>query len=548
MDKISIIVPIYNVEKYVMRCLASIRTQTYKNIEILLIDDGSQDKSGLICDELAGKDSRINVIHQRNQGLSAARNTGLKKATGKYILFVDSDDWIDIDYVEKLKANMDKYSSDIAVCGVKMIKNNHIFLMNHFSKERLFNTDEALIYLLKDSQINNYVWNKLYRKSLFNNIRFAEGILFEDVRIMHKLFMKSNKISITPDYLYNYFHRDDSIVSKISLKNKIANINSYICRLEELKNRYYENLTLKKIGVLISDNLVKLSFDSKERIMYKKQVQKCKFFCYKKSVINSVYKYANLKEKIVFTNYLIFGNHAHFIYCLAQKTKIIKFLKIINKFHKDRKEILSQLNAIKAQRNRKILLLNSYEKDNLLTHFFIENEKKKLIDQFEMDVVEISKKNFGKISRHVNNEDVLVILGIEDDNGYDDYLPKKLNNLLVFKKYKSPVLNNDNQHSNLILLCLNNEDEELLIKMQEKFPMYIVCFFSFNTLYNIEKEDREKYLDYFKKTLHYTKIMIIDNNDAERMAISSNILYIHHKGNSELTIQEAKKLMILTKH
>ena len=161
---ISIIVPIYNVEKYLNQCIQSIVKQTYKNLEIILIDDGSTDKSPELCDEWATNDKRIKVIHQKNQGAAMAKNQGLESATGELIAFVDSDDCIKIDMYERLYKLLKEKQCDIVECGYQCFENN--ITDEKITKNRLeiCNNEKAIEYLIDNSLMKQVVWNKLYRK------------------------------------------------------------------------------------------------------------------------------------------------------------------------------------------------------------------------------------------------------------------------------------------------------------------------------------------------------------------------------------------------
>jgi glycosyltransferase involved in cell wall biosynthesis len=217
-EKVSIIVPIYKVEKYLDRCIKSIVDQTYKNLEIILVDDESPDKCPKICDGWAKKDKRIKVIHKKNGGLSDARNEGIKKATGSYIGFVDSDDYIEPNMYELLLNNLLNNNCDISICsfyvefdsGAKTIDNSHN------GNCEVFDSLIALKYLILDKKITNHAWNKLYRKSLFDKIKFPAGKKFEDIAIMYKLFEQSDRIALS-DYIgYHYIQRSDSILGNVN--------------------------------------------------------------------------------------------------------------------------------------------------------------------------------------------------------------------------------------------------------------------------------------------------------------------------------------------
>lgn len=201
-DLVSIIVPVYNVEKYVLKCLKSLAGQTYKNIEVVVIDDGSTDGSGLICDDF--KDKRFKVFHKKNGGLSSARNLGIKKAKGNILAFVDSDDFVKKDFIEKM-LNCMVGNIDIVVCGYN----------DERPKEEVLSGREATIRLLTEQEnIDLITCNKLYRKSLFldNNIWFPEGKKHEDTLTTYKLLSRSEKVQYILDSLYEYVVRDGSIM------------------------------------------------------------------------------------------------------------------------------------------------------------------------------------------------------------------------------------------------------------------------------------------------------------------------------------------------
>ena len=213
MDKtVSIIVPIYKVEKYLCQCVDSILTQSYNDLEILLVDDGSPDHSGEICDEYARKDDRIKVIHKCNGGLSSARNAALDIATGEYILCVDSDDYIHSDMVRRMCVAMQRNQSDIVVCGHYVQKKDRLSIDDPYW-DMAVNLDRyhALEALISDSVIRSYAWGKLYRSSLFQGVRYPDGRNYEDIATTYLLFDKAERITRIPDILYYYQMREDSI-------------------------------------------------------------------------------------------------------------------------------------------------------------------------------------------------------------------------------------------------------------------------------------------------------------------------------------------------
>lgn len=242
MDKISIVVPIYNVEKYLRKCIESILKQTYYNLEIILVDDGSTDSSGEICDEYKNKDSRIIVIHQKNKGMSSARNSGIKCATGKYIGFIDSDDYIEKDMYEILLKNIIDYSADIAICGFAFVENNKVVPKEFTGDINVLDRQTALEELIKDRKIQSYVWNKLYKREIWNNITFKSGVAFEDLDIMYKLFKKAKKIAIVDSLKYFYVQRSNSIMHIHNSKYILDRINVVIGRYNDFKTETNKRL------------------------------------------------------------------------------------------------------------------------------------------------------------------------------------------------------------------------------------------------------------------------------------------------------------------
>lgn len=206
-ELISIIVPIYKVEKYLNKCIESILNQTYSNLEIILIDDGSPDKCGEICDFYKNKDSRIKVIHKKNEGVSKARNIGLDISKGKYIMFVDSDDYIDKNMIKELRKLITEQSADIAIGGVIDVdENNNQINMSKKRTTFTFNQLEAIRELLDENYFNSVCWGKLYKANLWKNKRFCENSkIGEDLEILYEVFEKIQKVVINTEKCYYYY-------------------------------------------------------------------------------------------------------------------------------------------------------------------------------------------------------------------------------------------------------------------------------------------------------------------------------------------------------
>lgn len=222
-DKISIIVPVYNVKNYLEKCVNSIIKQTYSNLEIFLIDDGSTDGSGTLCNQFSQIDSRIKIIHKNNGGLSSARNVAIDKITGRYVTFVDSDDYVDEEYIEKLYKLIQKYNAQIAVCGEKRftLKKNGIvqFQDSPYAKlenDKLMSAEEGIETFLNQYYYDASAWGKLYLSSLFSNVRYPEGKNYEDIGTTYKLFIKSSNIAFSSKPLYFYMQRPKSILHNLN--------------------------------------------------------------------------------------------------------------------------------------------------------------------------------------------------------------------------------------------------------------------------------------------------------------------------------------------
>lgn len=215
---ISIIIPVYNVEKYLSRCLDSVVNQTYKNLEIIIVDDGSTDDSGRICDEYKKRDDRIKVYHKENGGLSDARNFGIGKASGDYIGFVDSDDWISENMFNELKNLIIKNHADIAVCGIARIAGDHLKPKQPKVKITKYSQEEYVkkYFKIESQSIEYYAWNKLYKSELLSPEQYPYGLTSEDVLGTYKTIIKAKKIVTTNQKYYYYFKNPTGITSDIS--------------------------------------------------------------------------------------------------------------------------------------------------------------------------------------------------------------------------------------------------------------------------------------------------------------------------------------------
>ncbi len=234
---ISVIVPIYKVEDYLCRCIDSILHQTYSNIEIILVNDGSPDNCPAICNEYAVKDNRIKVVHKENGGLSDARNAGMREATGEYISFVDSDDYISSDYLETLLNTIIAENSDIVECGVvKFYEDNNFDKYSDNLNVINFSTADGLSSLIEENHFHQHVWNKLYKASLVLDTPFVVGKLNEDEFWTYQVFGQAKKVTKINKTMYYYFQRNNSIMG-----------NSYnLRRLDALEGKYNRQIYIEK--------------------------------------------------------------------------------------------------------------------------------------------------------------------------------------------------------------------------------------------------------------------------------------------------------------
>ena len=210
---ISIIIPVYNNDAYLDRCLNSITNQTYKNLEIILIDDGSTDNSCTICDIWAAKDNRIKVIHKHHEGVAAARNCGLRIAQGEYIGFADSDDWMDANMFENLAVALEQFNADIAICGFEEIRNDSR-IVKVSADTHCYTKEEALRELILDRNIQSYLWNKLFRRKCIPDMPFPSLKRMSDLGGLHNFFLKAEKVVQINQPLYHYIRRKGSLVGK----------------------------------------------------------------------------------------------------------------------------------------------------------------------------------------------------------------------------------------------------------------------------------------------------------------------------------------------
>ncbi|MBQ2863648.1 MAG: glycosyltransferase [Clostridia bacterium] len=231
MDKnlplISVVVPVYNVEKYLSKCIESVLAQTYPNIEIILVDDGAKDNSGAICDEYARRDERIRVIHKENGGLSDARNRGISEARGEYVGLVDSDDYIDADMYETLYGLISEYDAQIAMCGLYDVYEGKPARQVDSIESSCYDKVAAMKMVLEAKVVSVTAVNKLYRRSMFESVSYPVGRTAEDAFVILHLLSQAERVAITNERKYYYFHRENSITTRSFSKRDFDAIAAY---------------------------------------------------------------------------------------------------------------------------------------------------------------------------------------------------------------------------------------------------------------------------------------------------------------------------------
>lgn len=235
--ELSIIIPVYNVEPYLHRCLDSVVNQTHRDLEIILVDDGSPDNCGAICDEYAQRDPRIVVIHKENGGVSSARNAGLERATGEWIGWVDPDDWIETDMYEYMLENARRYDADIVVCGHYKVYEDRLE-PSGWHEVQLLDNEQGMKVLLENDTLQSYCCDKLWRRELWKGLVFPTGHTFEDMRVVPRVFRRAHRTVCLPEFKYFYYRHSESIVADQSLQNRLENYTAVRSRYEEWSEAY----------------------------------------------------------------------------------------------------------------------------------------------------------------------------------------------------------------------------------------------------------------------------------------------------------------------
>ena len=313
MAEISVVIPVYNVEKYLERCLDTVISQTFEDIEIICVNDGSTDNSREILENYKNKDSRIIVLDKENGGLSSARNAGMAIATGNYISFIDSDDWVGLTFLEKLYKNITTLGTDISICGVhqynevtqKVNDSVPYFTLKYFDDSfdnKVFSYEDTKHFLM---DVPVMAWNKLYKKSFLDeyNAKFPEGLIWEDGPFFFSIFFKTKKVSIIRDLLYYYrINRKGSIVQRggkpfidiIDVVELMYNSIKDLPCFDEIKNEFY---CRKAEDIVFRYDLI----SSKYKKEFSQKLQTKEFLFDEK-----IFDFSIIKEKALMTHRYIF--------------------------------------------------------------------------------------------------------------------------------------------------------------------------------------------------------------------------------------------------
>lgn len=309
-DKIlvSIIVPIYNVENYLRKCLDSIRNQTHLHLEVIMINDGSVDNSQQICTEYTKLDSRFILINKENGGLASARNKGLEYCNGEYIVCVDSDDWIEHNMVEKMLTNMLIYDADMSVCSFYIEEGNKTRLHDQFKNVEIFTKEESLRYMILPNKFYGFSWNKMYKSAIIGNQKYDEKILKgEDSPFSCEYILKCNRVVYDTIPLYHY--RQDTIsISRSKFKdNKMTVLDSYMHIIDLLRASNFSDDLILLQETQYANQLLSLivnifKTDSKRYYKQRKKIKKEMFVYYKKYLVS---KEIDLKHKVSYLFFMI---------------------------------------------------------------------------------------------------------------------------------------------------------------------------------------------------------------------------------------------------
>ncbi len=506
MPLLSVIVPVYNVQDYLDVCIKSILLQTYRNIELIIVDDGSTDKSGEICDSYKLRDNRIIVIHKSNGGLSDARNAGLAVATGEYLGFVDSDDWVDCYMYEILMRELTSNAADISVCERVLFGDAKYVDYGETGKTEICDREKALDYLYQDEKYRSHVWNKLYRKELFDGIVFPPGKNFEDAFVMHRVFERASKVVFVDKGLYYYRQRSNSIV--------------HTCKLE-VWGDYIEALIVREKSASAVGREKQLFISWMKTVERIKRLDGKEIYVngYRTNAVGMLLRRYSIRYGIVLTAKTLAISLCFPIYEYLRKNKsrIKKMALAFWTFHKDSSWQLDH----KTDKMR-IILMGSPEYNNL-GDLAIAYSIKKIVNEILPDYqyVEIPEdiiKN-GKLPSGITKKDLLLLVG--GGNFGDVYIDQHNIRKRVLNRYK---------------------DHRIIV-----FPQTV--FFSASHRGNVEKKELKRMIHnckalslYFREKKSYSKALELF--DTSKIRICPDIVLYNNYQNENLR----KDVLVCLRH
>lgn len=408
-DLISIVVPIYRVEKYFNRCVESILKQTYSNLEIILIDDGSDDRCPSMCDDFLGVDSRIRVIHQKNGGLSVARNAGIDVAKGKYIAFVDSDDCISKHYIEFLYRALEETKADIAQCGYTEFDEDSIpVFASNYTIPKVWNRIQALRSQLIPGTniISTVAWNKLYNISLFKEIRYTPDKLHEDEFTTYKIFDEATRVAYIDIALYGYFQNQSGIMHSSTKSAHIDGLEAKLDRYTYYKDKEYQEL-LPLAATDCFDSLLVLAKRMKDAVDQEQYGERLQLYLTKAKAVLSpsdlnrldriILGRANTSKQMVkYFNAYLFGGKVSKILRIARIKKAIAIRRMLQRYQNEVRNLF-----VDYRPNKTVFILGSVEYENLGDQAIVMAQNKFIHACLpDYDIIEIREDLFG----HVRNE------------------------------------------------------------------------------------------------------------------------------------------------
>lgn len=528
-EKISIIIPVYNVAHYLPRCMESVINQTYTNLEIILVDDGSIDESGKICDTYAQKDKRIKVIHKKNGGLSDARNKGLKIATGRYIGFVDSDDYIDKDMYELLYKIIYAYNADIAECRIRDIWDEEDIKKSNKSDTEIieqFDTLSALEELILSRKFKVNVYNKIYKRELLNGIEFPFKKINEDEFWTYKIFAKAEKIICCDTYKYYHTHRKHSITQSYDYQGNMDKFYALTERLDFINNNFNTlfNLTQRKFFLFIFG---KYTFLEKNKHLDKDKKYRNEIKNYILDNYNSLYsnplmgkdkffiKLFKYSPKISLTVLRIYNTLKSIAKkILGNNYSYLRELKKIKEKSSCRREFLKKINSIPDKERPVAYIMLLPEHGNMGDQAIAIAEKKFIKDILpDYSILEIlindTSNLLGLIKKNIKTEDIIFLHGggnIGDIYMKNEIFRRKIikcfkNNKIIsfpqtihFSSSKSGLIELEkskkiyNNHSNLLLTA---REETSYAIMKNIFPKNKVILTPDMVLYLNEQDKKD---------------------------------------------------------